>query len=94
MKATLEFSLPEEEPEHKYALAGLDALLVIEDILSEIRSYLKHGDGEFKEFYADIWNDDTSEYCKTRMQACEYTLEKVRDLICEMKQNRNLPELV
>ena len=94
MKATLEFTLPEEEPEHSYALAGTNALLVIEDILSEIRSYLKHGDGEFREFYAEVWNDETSEYCKTRVQACEHTLEKVRDLIIEYKRNRNLPELI
>jgi hypothetical protein len=48
MKATLEFNLPEEEDDHKYALAGLDALLVISDIFTEIRSKLKYDSGEFK----------------------------------------------
>lgn len=47
MKAIIEFNLPEEEPEHKYALAGLDALLLINDVLNEIRAALKHDAGEF-----------------------------------------------
>jgi len=94
MKAILEFDLPDEQAEHSYALAGTDALIVIEELLNEIRSYLKHGDGEFREFYSDVWSDETSEYCKTRIQACEHTLEKVRDLIFEYKQKRNLPELI
>ena len=48
MKATLKYKLPEEQPELDYALAGIDSLLVIEDILNEIRSALKHGGGEFQ----------------------------------------------
>lgn len=47
MKATLTFDLPEEEAEHKYALAGLDALLLIDNLLNEIRAALKHDAGEF-----------------------------------------------
>lgn len=49
MKATLKFKLPEEEAEHSYALAGLDALLAIDDLLSEIRSALRHNSGELRE---------------------------------------------
>jgi hypothetical protein len=74
MKAILEFNLPEEKHDHAYALAGTDALLVISDILSEIRTKLKYDSGEFKD-------------CD------ENTLEKVRDFIVYLKQDRNLPEL-
>lgn len=49
MKATLEFSLPEEKSDHAYAIAGLDALLTISDILSECRSKLKYDSGHFKD---------------------------------------------
>ena len=53
MKAILEFSLPEDQHDHKYALAGTDALIVISDILSEIRSALKYESGELKDCDAD-----------------------------------------
>lgn len=49
MKATLEFDLPEEKYDHKYALAGLDALLCISDLINEIRAKLKYDGGEFKD---------------------------------------------
>lgn len=48
MKALLEFNLPEDQHDHKYALAGTDALICIDDLLNEIRSKLKHDGGEFK----------------------------------------------
>lgn len=85
MKATLEFNLPEEEHEHKYALAGTDALLALDEICNEIRSYLKYGSGYFKE-----WRDEDG---KTQ-HGNEETLERVRSFILEQKQQRNLPELV
>lgn len=53
MKATLTFDLPEEAQDHKYALAGTDALIVISDILSEIRSALRYESGELKDCDAD-----------------------------------------
>lgn len=53
MKATLEFNLPDDQDDHKYALAGLDSLLVISDILDEIRSFLKYESGYFKDFDVD-----------------------------------------
>jgi hypothetical protein len=85
MKATLEFSLPEEEHEHKYALSGTDALLALDEICNEIRSYLKYGCGYFKH-----WVDEEG---KTH-HGNEETLERVRSFIIEQKQLRNLPELV
>lgn len=53
MKAILEFNLPDDADDHKYALAGLDSLLVISDILDEIRSFLKYESGYFKDFDVD-----------------------------------------
>lgn len=53
MKAILEFNLPDDEDDHKYALAGLDSLFVISDILNEIRSFLKYESGYFKDFDVD-----------------------------------------
>lgn len=93
MKATIEFNLPEDQDEHAYALAGLDALIVIDDLLNEIRNKLKYGGGEFKEWDVDVYNDDGS-VSKKRVEGCDYTLEKVRDVLIEFKSNRNLPELV
>jgi hypothetical protein len=49
VKAILKFDLPEEKSDHAYAVAGVDALLVISDILSECRSKLKYDSGEFKD---------------------------------------------
>ena len=43
MKAILEFNLPEDRAELKYAQKGLDAILVIENVLSKIRECLKYG---------------------------------------------------
>lgn len=93
MKATIEFNLPEEQDEHAYALAGVDALIVIDELLNEIRTKLKYGGGEFKEWDVDVYNDDGS-VSKKRVEGCDYTLEKVRDVLIEFKSNRNLPELV
>lgn len=44
MKATLEFDLPEDEPDHRYALAGRDALLALDAIDQWARGILKHGE--------------------------------------------------
>lgn len=93
MKATIEFNLPEEQDEHAYALAGLDALIVIDELLNEIRNKLKYGGGEFGEWDAEVWNDDGS-VSKKRVKGCDYTLEKVRDVLIELKNDKKLPELV
>lgn len=44
--ATLRFDLsdPDDEREHRYALAGKDALIALEEIQKDIRSKLKYGD--------------------------------------------------
>ena len=47
MRGILEFDLPEDEAEMRYAQAGLDALLVLNDLDQECRSRLKHGAGAF-----------------------------------------------
>jgi hypothetical protein len=47
MKGILEFDLPEDEAEMRYAQSGLDALLVLNDLDQECRSRLKHGAGAF-----------------------------------------------
>ena len=44
--ATLQFDLgdPDDEREHRYALAGREALLALEEIERAIRSKLKYGE--------------------------------------------------
>lgn len=44
--ATLRYDLsdPDDEREHRYALAGREALLALEEIDGAIRSKLKHGE--------------------------------------------------
>jgi hypothetical protein len=54
MKATIEFDVPEEKHELEYALKGVDALLLIDNLLNEIRSAMRHQSGEFREL------DDTT----------------------------------
>ena len=44
MRATLEFDLPDDEPEHRYALAGRDALIALEQIDEWARGKIKHGE--------------------------------------------------
>lgn len=85
VKAILKFDLPEEQAEHSYALAGLDALLLIEDLLSEIRSKLKYNSGPFQG-----WKDEEG----VALTADDATLDKVRELIVNMKAQRNLPEIL
>jgi hypothetical protein len=82
MRATLEYNLPEDQDEHKYALAGLDALLTIDAILAEIRSALHHDCGELS--HLDRERQKTT---------CYDTLEKVRDFIITQKEYYQLPEL-
>lgn len=94
MKATLTFDLPEEEAEHKYALAGLDALLLISDLENEIRSKLNHDCGEFKEFLHEKWNEESGEFAKERVKGDDATLEAIWQWIIEQKRERNLPELL
>jgi hypothetical protein len=93
MKAILEFNLPEEQDDHKYALSGVDALIVISDLENEIRSKLRYDAGEFKEFYIDVYNEDGT-IKKKKVNGCDDTLERVWEVLRRFKQERNLPELV
>lgn len=93
MKAILKYDLPEEMHEHSYALAGLDALLLIDNLLSEIRSELNHHGGQLHEWQAEVYNDSTNHFERRKVTACQYTLERVRDLVLEWRQERRLPEL-
>jgi len=85
MKATIEYQLPEEEHDMKYALAGVDALLVLDDIDNEIRSYLKYGSGELRQFVTEEGKE---------CPACHETLEVVKAWIWERRRERNLPDLI
>jgi hypothetical protein len=74
MKTTIEFNLPEEESEMRYALAGVDALIVISNIRAELRSAWKHDTGRFKSFSSeqiDILSDFITE------QEKEYNLPEL-----------------
>ena len=85
MRATLEFTLPEERPEHICALKGMDTVLLLDSLLNEIRSYLKHGAGEFRE-----WRDEETGNVVT---ACDHTLEKVRSFIWKLRSDYEIPDL-
>ena len=93
MKAILEFQLPEEEPEHRYALAGLDALLLISDLENEIRSKLRYDSGQFREWTVDRYAEDGSQTHKEQVKGCDDTLQEVWQWVIRAKQERNLPEL-
>lgn len=43
-RATLTFTLPDEEPEHRAALQGREAKRVLWEIDQRLRTLLKHGD--------------------------------------------------
>ena len=84
MTATLTFELPQEAPEHMAAVKGVDTILLLDDLINEIRSFLKHDGGQFKS-----WRNDEGTECT----ACPETLEKVRSMIWEMRQAREIPDL-
>lgn len=44
MKATLEFTLPDESAEYNDAMRGVRYRIAIQDCLNELRSKLKYGD--------------------------------------------------
>lgn len=84
--AKLEFSLPEQEHDFKYALSGLDTLLALSDLDEELRSAIKYNSGELA-YYRD---DETKE----RKKCCAETLDRVRERLWEIKSNYKLPELI
>lgn len=94
MKAILEFNLPEDQHDHKYALAGLDAILLISDLENEIRSKLRHDSGEFREFVSDVYDEQGDGMERKTVKGCDQTLQKVWDWILEAKRDREIPELI
>ena len=84
MKATLEFTLPEERCEHICAVKGMDTILILDDLINEIRAFLKHGGGKFRE-----WRDEEGQ----PHTACDATLEKVRSFIWELRKDNEIPDL-
>lgn len=93
MKAILAFNLPRESQDHLYALHGVDALLVIEDLLSAIREKLKHQSGPLREWTAEVYDEATDSFQPRTVTACDTTLERVREILCEFRATRRLPEL-
>lgn len=85
MKAILEYNLPEDEMDMKYAMAGLDAILLIEDVINEMRSYLKHECGGLKE--CEDWDGN-------KKPSCPHTMEKIIEYICDLKECKKLPDLI
>lgn len=85
MKATLEFDLPEERLEHICAVKGMDAVLILDELLNEIRSFLKYDGGEFREWQTEEGGMQT---------ACAETLEKVRSYIWELRKDNEIPDIV
>jgi len=94
MKALLEFNLPEDKDDHAYALAGVDALIAINDLENEIRSKLKYNAGEFKEFNVEYYDEDYDVLKTKKVEGCDNTLEQVWKVLRRLKEERNLPELV
>ena len=85
-KATLEFNLPEQEHDFKYALSGLDALLAINDLDQELRSAVKHGCGELSHYRDDVTGE--------RKKCCYETLDLVRSKLLEIHNRYKLPDLI
>ena len=84
-KATLEFNLPEQEHDFKYAIAGVDALLALNDLDQDMRSAIRHEWGALAKFTDDEGNIRKS---------CIETLEKVRARLWEIHREYKLPDLV
>jgi phosphoribosylformylglycinamidine (FGAM) synthase-like amidotransferase family enzyme len=48
MKATLEFSLPEERVEHLQAVHAPEVWALLHDLDEHLRAVIKHGEGNYK----------------------------------------------
>jgi hypothetical protein len=84
-KATLEFNLPEQEHDFKYACAGLDALLVLDKLDEELRSVIRYKSGELASFYTDEGK---------KQESCVDTIEAVRKKLWEIRDDYKLPDLI
>ena len=63
MKATLEFSLPEENTEHRAAINGMGYKCALSEIYEQIRQKLKHG-------HQLQSADDALEWCRGLVDEC------------------------
>jgi hypothetical protein len=79
MKATLEFTLPEEEYEYAAAIKGVASLCVLDDLLGELRNAVKYNSGPL------------SEASEVDEAVNMITLEKVRDYIWELRNIYGVP---
>ena len=93
MKAILEFSIPDDKRDYDYAMSGLDALLVIEELEIEIRNKLKYDLGDFKDFSIEVYHNDGT-IASRSANGCNDTLERVWEVLQRLKQKRNLPKVV
>lgn len=84
MKAILEFNPPEDQDDHAYAVAGLDALLLISNLEDEIRSMVNDNCGFFLR-----WRNEDGKECQGDYE----TLQRVWKFILTEKAERRLPEL-
>lgn len=72
MKATLEFTLPEEQMEHMAALQGGRAVCAINELFSYLRQEIKYGDPDKKTY-------DALEAVRTRLREIVDQYELVLD---------------
>jgi hypothetical protein len=68
-KATLEFTLPEEQYEFKQAAHAGEAWAVIHDLDCEMRNFLKHGDGRFSS------PEELARYIREQLNEVSMTLD-------------------
>lgn len=84
MKATLTFDLPEDRNEHIAALKGVDSILALDDLDNVLRDFTKYDGGELA-----IFRNDEGKECK----GCYDTVMKVREILREIRDVREIPEL-
>lgn len=82
MKATLQFTLPEEEYEFNAAVKGAASLRVIDELLAELRTAVKYNGGTFRQ-------DESVD--ESISNACYNTLEQVREYIWTLRDLHNIP---
>ena len=82
MKATLQFTLPEEEYQFNAAVKGRAALNVLDELLAELRNAVKYNGGTFRQ--DESVNEEIS-------NACYNTLEQVREYIFTLRDLHSVP---
>lgn len=82
MKATLQFTLPEEEYEYNAAVKGRAALNVLDELLAELRNAVRYNGGTFRQ-------DESID--EAISDACFNTLEQVREYIFTLRDLHSVP---